>query len=718
MKRIAGFSLLAVMGIMTSCGADTEPKSDDTQTDKSLISMDNPFLNPSTLDFQAPDFTKIKDEHYRPALEEGMRIQLAEIEAIANNPEDPTFENTLVALEKSGELLNRTRRVFYLLAGAHTNDTIKAIQQELAPRFAGLTDAIFLNDNLFDRVKTIYNDRENLQLDSESLRLVEYYYQTFINSGAELSESDKETLRGYNEQLASLTTDFSNIALNAMQEGYYLTDDVSTLDGLSEGAIATAAEEAKTAGHEGKWLIPLLNTTQQPALSSLKKEETRKRLFENSWNRAELGDDNDSRALIIEVAQLRAKRAELLGFESYAHWNLVDQMVKEPKTVEDFFAKLVPAAKAKVEVEANELLELIRQDDPNATTVEPWNWNYYAEILRKQKFDLDEEEIMPYFELNSVLENGMFYAASQLYGLSFKERTDLPVYHEDVRVFDVLDNDGTQIGLFYSDNFARSTKRGGAWMSNIVGQSHLLGTKPVIYNVCNFTKPAPGQPALLTWDNVITLFHEFGHALHGFFADQQYPSLSGTSVSRDFVELPSQFNEHWATEPSVFANYAKHYETGEVMPAELVQKIRDASTFNQGYRLTELLAAAELDLHWHSISADTEITDANKFEEGSLEKAGLLFKSVPTRYRSSYFSHVFGGGYAAGYYAYIWTEMLDNDAFAWFEENGGMTRENGDRFREMILSIGNTKDLGQAYRDFVGREPNIKPMLIGRGMAD
>lgn len=714
MKRTTVFSLFFItLGLLSSCGSDGE--SSNTKENKNNL-MGNPFAEESTLDFQVPDFDKIKNEHFRPALEEGMRIQLEEIEAIANNEEAPTFENTLVALEKTGAVLKRTSRVFYLLAGAETNDEIREIQQEMAPKFAALSDAIYLNTNLFNRVKAIKEDLPNLNLDLESERLVTYYYDQFVSAGAELSESDKELLKSYNEELASLTTKFSNLSMEAMKEGAFITDNVDDLEGLSEAGIATAAEAAKAAGHEGKWLIPLMNTTQQPVLSSLKNAEIRKTILNNSFERAQKGDENDTRELIVKIAQLRAKRANLLGFESYAHWNLNNQMAKNPENVDNFFAQLVPAAVKRVKEEENELLAFVQKDNPNATKVNPSDWNYYAEQLRRAKYDLDEEEIKPYLELNNVLENGVFYAVNKLYGLTFSKRTDLPVYHEDVIVYDVFDHDGSQIGIFYSDNFARPTKRGGAWMSNLVGQSHLLGTLPVIYNVCNFTKPAEGQPALLTWDDVTTLFHEFGHSLHGFFADQKYPSLSGTNVPRDFVELPSQFHEHWALEPSVFANYAKHYETNEPMPADLVEKIKNSTTFNQGYRLAELLAAAQLDLEWHKIGGNTEIEDALTFEKEALERTGLLLEAVPPRYKSTYFNHVFGGGYGAGYYSYIWTEMLDNDAFAWFEANGGMTRENGDRFRKMILSIGNTVDLEQAFIDFIGREPSIEPMLKARGI--
>lgn len=713
MKRTAVFSLFITMGLLSSCGSSEE--SNNTTENKNNL-MDNPFAEESTLDFQVPDFTKIKNEHFRPALEEGMNIQLEEIEAIANNEEDPTFENTLVALEKTGSVLKRTSRVFYLLAGAETNDEIREIQQEMAPKFAALSDAIYLNTNLFNRVKAIKEQLPELDLDLESERLVTYYYEQFVSAGAELSEADKDLLKTYNEELASLTTKFSNLSMEAMKGGSFITDNVDDLEGLSESAIATAAEAATIAGHEGKWLIPLMNTTQQPVLASLKNSDIRKVILNNSFERAQKGGENDTRKLIVKIAQLRAKRANLLGFDSYAHWNLNNQMVKKPETVDKFFAQLVPAAVQRVKEEENELLALVKEDNPIATKVEPWDWNYYSEQLRRAKYDLDEEEIKPYFELYNVLENGVFFAVNKLYGLTFTERTDLPVYHEDVKVYDVFDHDGSQIGIFYSDNFARPTKRGGAWMSNLVGQSHLLGTSPVIYNVCNFTKPAEGQPALLTWDDVTTLFHEFGHSLHGFFADQKYPSLSGTNVPRDFVELPSQFHEHFALDPIVLANYAKHYETNEPMPADLVEKIKNSTTFNQGYRLAELLAAAQLDLEWHKITGDTEIEDALKFERDALERTGLLLEAVPPRYKSTYFNHIFGGGYGAGYYSYIWTEMLDNDAFSWFEANGGMTRENGNRFREMILSIGNTVDLEQAFIDFIGREPSIEPMLRARGI--
>ncbi|MFA5574311.1 MAG: M3 family metallopeptidase [Brumimicrobium sp.] len=709
MRKYA-LSLFAVLALSVAC-TDSNDKTEDNQKSKTI--MENPFIEESTLDFKVPDFSKIKDTDYEPAFEEGIRQKLEEIEAIANNEEEPTFENTLIALEKSGQMLTRVQRVFYLLAGANFNDEIKRVEELMAPKLASLSDAVFLNDNLFQKVKAIHEQRDKFE--GEDQRLIDYYYQKFVLSGAELSSDDKEVMKELNSRLATLTTQFSNMLVNASNNAAYLTDNVENLAGLSEGAIKAAANDAELAGEPGKWLLPQLNTTQQPPLTNLTNREVRKEIYKNSLSRAEKGDENDTREIIVEIAQIRAKQAQLLGFESYTEWNVQDQMAQTPQAIDNFFAQLVPPSVKAAQREAEELQKTINAEGADFE-LKAWDWNFYAEKLRKEKYDLDEEAIMPYFELNNVLENGVFYSANLLFGLTFSERTDIPVYHEDVKVYDVFDKDGSQIGLFYADFFMRSNKRGGAWMSNIVGQSYLLGTQPVIYNVCNFPKPADGQPALLTWDNVVTLFHEFGHSLHGFFASQNYPSLSGTRTPRDFVELPSQFNEHCAIYPSILANYAKHYETGEAIPVHLIDKIKKSSTFNEGYRFTELLAAANLDLEWHSISADEEISDASEFERKALESRGLYSELVPPRYRSTYFNHIFGGGYAAGYYAYLWTDMLNQDAFAWFEENGGLTPENGQRYRDMILSIGNSKDLAQAYKDFVGREASIKPLLKSKGM--
>jgi len=714
MKRHFSFLLIALAVVITSC---SNGKSGKTADQKTTDLSNNPFMKPSTLPYGAPDFTQIKDSDFQPAMEAGMKEQLSEVIKIANNPEGPTFENTLVALEKSGQTLKRVYGVFNLLAGANTNPTIQKIGEEEAPKLAAHEDAIYLNKELFYRVKRLYNLRNSMNLDPESKRLVEYYYQQFELAGANLSEADKTKLKKLNEEEATLSAQFTNRLLAAAKDGAMVVDNKAKLAGLSDNEIQAAAQDAKANNMDGKYLIPLQNTTQQPALQSLTDRDVRHELFEHSWTRAEKGDSDDTRAIISRLAEIRAQQAQLLGFKNYAAWKLQDQMAKTPEAVENFLDKLVPAATAKAKREAADIQKVIDKEK-GGFKLQPWDWNFYAEKVRKAKYDLDESQIKPYFELNNVLENGVFYAAHELYGLSFKERHDIPVYQKDVRVFDVIDKDSTTIGLFYCDYFKRDNKSGGAWMDNIIGQSKLLGTKPVIYNVCNFTKPAPGQPALLSFDDVTTMFHEFGHALHGFFADQEYPSLSGTAVARDFVEFPSQFNEHWALYPSVFKHYAINYKTGKPMPQELVDKIKKSATFNQGYALTELLAAAELDMQWHTIPAGDSIKNVDQFETNALEKTHLNLEQVPPRYRSTYFLHIWGNGYAAGYYAYLWTEMLDDDAYAWFKENGGLTRANGQRFRDMILSRGNTEDYGKMYKDFRGRDPEITPMLENRGLVE
>jgi peptidyl-dipeptidase Dcp len=713
MKTSLKLPLVAMLAIFASC----ENNSKKSASDNSNLSTSNPFLKESTLPYQVPDFNHIKDSDFKPAIEEGMKIHLNEINTIADNTESPTFENTLVAMEKSGQMLSRVNNVFGLLTGANTNDDLQKIKEEIAPKQAAHQDAIYLNAKLFKRIESIYNTRASLKLDAESNKLVEYTYQKFVLAGAKLSEDSKTNLKKLNEQEASLSAKFSNQLLAAAKVGALVTDNVSDLEGLSSGEINAAAQAAKTAKLDGKWLLSLQNTTQQPPLQSLSNRATRQKLFEASWNRAEKSDTNDTRKTIVEIAKIRAEKAKLMGFPNYATWKLQDQMAKTPAAVEAFFAKLVPSATAKAHAEAAEIQSLI-DTQKGGFKLEPYDWDYYAEQVRKAKYDLNETEVKPYFELNNVLKNGVFYAATQLYGITFKERTDLPVYHKDVKVFELLDKDSSTIGLFYCDYFKRDNKSGGAWMDNMVGQSKLMGTKPVIFNVCNFTKPAGGQPALISFDDVTTMFHEFGHALHGFFANQEYPSLSGTNVARDFVEFPSQFNEHWAVNPQVFKNYAIHYSTGQPMPQILVDKINKAAKFNQGYALTEVLAAAALDMQWHKLSATEPLQDADKFETAALQKTGLSLSYVPPRYRSSYFLHIWGNGYAAGYYAYLWTEMLDHDAFSWFEENGGLTLANGQRFRDMILSRGNTEDYGKMFRDFRGHDPNIKAMQKYRGLPE
>jgi peptidyl-dipeptidase Dcp len=674
----------------------------------------NPLMQKSTLPFQAPPFDQIQASDFLPAFKRGMKEQIREVQKIANDTTDPTFQNTLVALEKSGQLLTRVQHDFNILTSSNTNSKLQKVQKKVSPKLAAHHDAIYLNSKLFQRVKEVYNHRKDLDLDPESKRLTEYYYKKFVRAGANLSDEDKSKLKKLNEKAASLSTKFTNQLLAATKDGALVVDDTTKLRGLSENELKAAKQNADNRDLSGKWVIPLQNTTQQPDLAELKNRKVRKELFEHSWNRAEKSDSNDTRATIKKLAEVRAKTAKLLGFPNYAAWKLKNQMAKTPKAVEKFLNQLVKPSKANAKEEAAELQKIIDSKGGDFN-LRPYDWNYYAKFLRKKKFDLNEDSVRQYFELNDVLKNGVFYAANQLYGLTFKERDDIPVWHNGVRVFEVHDKDGSTLGLFYCDYFKRDNKSGGAWMSNLVTQSKLLNQKPVIYNVANFPKPAKGEPALLNFDQVSTMFHEFGHALHGFFADQKYPSLSGTSVARDFVEFPSQFNEHWALNPKVLKHYAIHYKTEKQMPQELVNKIKKASHFNQGYLFTELLEAALLDMHWHTISPSTKINDVDTFEKNALKDANIYLPKVPPRYRSSYFMHIWGNGYAAGYYAYLWTRMLSDDAFSWFQNHGGMTRENGQLFRDMVLSRGNTEDLEKMYEDFTGHKPNIGPMLKDLG---
>ncbi|HJR14298.1 MAG TPA: peptidyl-dipeptidase Dcp [Rhodanobacteraceae bacterium] len=681
----------------------------------------NPFSKASTLPFETADFSKIENSDFQPAIEAGMKLQRAEVEKIADNPAAPTFENTIVAMEKTGAMLNRVMAVFELLAGADTNPTLQKVQEVEAPKLAAHQDAIFLNPKLFARIQKLYDQRATLKLDPESARLLEYDYQQFVHNGAKLSSADKAKLKHYNEQLSTLSAQFQNKLLAADKAGALVVNDKARLDGLSPGEIDAAAQAAKARKLNGKWVIPLQNTTQQPALGSLDNRDVRQALFEHSWTRAEKGDANDTRATIEQMAHLRAQKAKLLGFDTFAAWKLENQMAKTSSAVMSFLDQLAPPAVARAEAEGKDRQAMIDKDQNKAGKPDfklaAWDWDYYGEQVRKAKYDFDESQVKPYFELNNVLENGVFYAANQLYGLTFKERKDIPVWEPSVRVFEVYDSNGKPLALFYCDYFKRDNKSGGAWMSNLVTQSKLLNKMPVIYNVANFTKPAPGQPALLSFDDVITMFHEFGHALNGMFADQEYPSLSGTVPQRDFVEFPSQFNEHWALYPTVFAHYAKNYKTGAPMPKALVDKLKNSQLFNKGYDMTELISAALLDMSWHTISPSApKVSDVDAFEAKALKDNHVDLSYVPPRYRSSYFSHIWGSGYSAGYYAYLWTQMLADDAYGWFEEHGGLTRANGDRFRQMVLSRGNTEDLAKMYAAWRGRAPNIDAMKKGRGL--
>ena len=675
----------------------------------------NPFFAVSALPYQAPPFDRIKDSDFQPAIDEGMKQQLAEVEKIANQSEPPTFDNTIVAFERTGALLTRATKVFSALAQANTNDTLQKVQKDESPKLAAHRDAIFLNPKLFARFKAIHEQRDTLGLDAEAKRLVERYYRTFVRSGAELSADNQGKLRELNKEQSQLSTEFRDKLLAGTKAGALVVDDPAALDGLQPGDLAAAAEAAKSRKLDGKYVLTLQNTTQQPAQSSLKNRGTRQQLFEASIQRTEHGDANDTREIIKRLAQLRAQRAQLLGYKTYADYTLEDQMAKTPEHAVKLMTDMVPASVAKAKGEAGKMQKLVDKQH-GRFKLAPWDWQFYSEQVKKDEFKLDENEIKQYFELDRVLQDGVFYAANKLYGITFKERHDIPVYQPDVRVFEVFDADGTPMALWYADYFKRDNKAGGAWMSTFVDQSGLLGTKPVAFNVCNFTKPAPGQPALLSRDDVVTMFHEFGHALHGMFSHVKYPLLTGTAVPRDFVEFPSQFNEHWADEPTVFANYAKHYQTGAPMPAALVQRIKDAGTYGEGFATTEYIAAALLDQAWHTLPADAPQQDVDAFETKALKEYHVDYALVPPRYRTSYFAHIWGGGYAAGYYAYLWTAVLRDDAFYWFKEHGGMTRENGQRFRDMVLSRGNTQDTDAMYRAFRGRDPSVEPLLIERGL--
>ena len=644
-----------------------------------------------------------------------MRQQLAEIDVIAKQMQAPTFENTIEAMERSGGLLTRANKAFQAVAGANMNDTLQKVGEATSPKLAAHSDAIHLNDQLYSRVKNLYDRRNSSNLTPEQKALIERYNRDFVRAGAQLSETDKIRMRALNQELSKLRTDFRKKLLAGTKAGALVVDSPAELAGLSDAEIQAAADAAKQRGLTGKWVLSLQNTTQQPAQAELKNRAVRQRLFELSTMRTSRGDSNDTRGTIRRMAQLRAEQAKLLGFPTWAAYSLDDQGAKNPDNAIKLLTDVVAPATARAREEINDMQKLIDAQG-GAFKLQPWDYQYYAEQVRKAKYDLDESQIKPYFELNSVLQNGVFYAANKLYGLTFRERHDIPVWHPDVRTFDVIDANGQPLALFYADYFKRDNKQGGAWMSSFVDQSRLTNKKPVVYNVANFSKPSAGQPALLTYDDVSTMFHEFGHALHGLFSSVQYPRFSGTNVPRDFVEFPSQFNEHWALEPSVFANFAKHYQTGAPMPAALVNKIKQARTFNQGFTTTELMGASLLDLAWHTLPAGTEVADVDAFEQNALRRYNLLIPEIPPRYRSPYFAHIWGGGYSAGYYAYTWSEVLDDDAYAWFTEHGGLTRDNGLRFRDMILSRGGTEDAATLYRNFRGRDPSVDALLIERGL--
>lgn len=678
---------------------------------------ENPLFTPSTLPFEAPNFDDISVEHYRPAFEKGMELELAEIDSIASNPEPPTFENTIVAMEKSGRLLERTSSVFYNLTSAHTNDQIQEIQSEMAPKLASHSDNIYLNADLFERVQTLYENRNELDLDEASKKLLEDSYRDFVRAGALLTDEEQQRMREINERTSTLTTQFQDNLLKITQERAVLVDDVEELDGLSEDRIAAAQEAAEERGHEDQYLLSITNTTRVPILKSLNNRDLRERVWKASAYRG-IGENGgvDNRPLVLELVELRAERATLLGYENHASYRHEPQTAENPENVLDMLTDLIPDVITNTEQEAAKITDVMREDGVEGE-LQPWDWEYYAEKVRQAEYDIDEAEVRPYFELDRVLKDGVFFTMNQLFGITFEERFDLPVYHEDVRVFDVFDEDGSQIGLFYADYFTRDSKRGGAWMNSFVSQSHLLDKKPVIVNVMNIPPPAEGEPALISFDNVTTMFHEMGHAVHGLFSDVKYPSQSGTSVPRDFVEFPSTFEEDWAILPEVLQNYAVHYETGEQIPSELLDKVIAARNFNQGFDTQEYLAATMVDLEWHLLDTTEIPSDVIEFEDQSLAKYNLDMKAVPPRYKSPYFAHIFAGGYSANYYAYIWSEILAADAFAYMRDNGGLTRENGNRFREYILSKGGSRDAMDLYESYRNGEPDVVHLLRRRGLT-
>jgi peptidyl-dipeptidase Dcp len=700
--------LIAAVAMAAAQFAHAEPAS--------MLPASNPFAKPSTLAFQYPAFDKIKNEDYAPAFAEGMRVHMAEIEAIANNKAAPTFDNTIVAMERAGRLLNRVQTVFFNLVGCNTNDEMQKLDKELAPKLAAHNDAIRLNGKLYQRVKALYDKRDKLHLSAEEKYLLERYNTDFVRAGAQLSDADKAKLKAYNAEIAGLQTQFSQNVLKEANASALVVDTREELAGMSDKAIDAAAAEAKKRGLDGKFVVPVVNTTQQAPLAVLTHRATREKLLALSLARGSHGGQFDNREVVLKLAKARAERARLLGYPSHAAYMLEDQTAKTTGAVNKLLAEFARPAVNNARKEAAEIQKVVDAEQ-GGFAAGAADWEYYSDKVRQAKYAFDQNQLRPYFEYNNVLLNGVFYAANKEYGISFKERHDLPVYNPDVRVFDVFDADGKQLAIFLHDPYARANKRGGAWMNAYVNQNSLMGTKPVIANHLNIPKPAAGEPTLLTYDEVRTMFHEFGHALHGMFSNVKYPRFGGTRVPRDFVEFPSQVNEMWMAWPEILSNYAKHYQTGAPMPKELLDKVQASQKFNEGYRTTEYLAASLLDQSWHQLGAEQIPADVLGFEANALHQAGVDFPLVPPRYRTTYFSHVFSGGYSAGYYGYLWAEKLDADTVEWFKENGGLSRKNGDRFRKMLLSKGGTMDAMDMYRAFRGRDANIEPLLERRGLT-
>ncbi|MGI4716958.1 MAG: M3 family metallopeptidase [Janthinobacterium lividum] len=686
----------------------------------SMLEASNPFAKPSTLPFQYPAWDKIRNEHFAPAFAEAMRQEALEIEAIANNKAAPTFDNTIVAMERSGQLMNRVSAAFGTLKGSYTNDALQALDKELAPKLAAHNDAIRLNPKLYARIKALYDKRNKLGLDAESQYLIERYHTDFVRAGAKLSEADKARMKAMNGQLAALSTQFAQNVLKEANASALVVDSRAELAGMTDKQIDAAAAEGKKRGLDGKFVIPVVNTTQQAALSVLSNRATREKLLAASLARGSRGGEFDNRDVVLKIARLRAERAVLLGYPNHAAYHLEDQTAKTTGAVNQLLADFAKPAVNNARKEAAEIQAAIDAEggqNGGGFQAAAHDWAYYSDKVRAQRYAFDAGQLRPYFELNRVLQDGVFFAANKEFGITFKERKDLPTYVEDVRTFDVFDHDGKQLAIFTFDPYARPNKRGGAWANAWVPQAKLLGTKPVIANNLNVAKPPAGEPTLLTYDEVRTTFHEFGHALHGMFSDVKYPRFSGSRVPRDYVEFPSQVNEMWMAWPEVLANYAKHYQTGEAMPKELLDKVQASQQFNEGFRTTEYLAASLLDQAWHQLSPNQIPSDVLAFEADALKKAGVDFALVPPRYRTTYFSHTFSGGYSAGYYGYLWAEKLDADTVNWFKENGGLTRKNGDRFRKTLLSRGGTIDAMQMYRNFSGRDAQVAPLLERRGLT-
>ena len=674
---------------------------------------ENPFALRSTLEYEMPDFTRINDESYLPAFHAGCEEHLHEVHEIIKQDE-VTFENTVVALERSGQLLTRVLTVFYNKSSSDTTDRLDEIEEEIAPKLSAHMDAIRLNQALFGRIKELYSNRDSLELNNEDAWLLERYYMDFTHAGAHLTDVQREDLTNLNEELSKLETLFGKNLLADTNTLAVEVDDVAELDGLSENEIAACAAAAKARGLEGKWLVTMVNFTGHPLLSSMKNRGLRERVMKNSLLKGNC-DVIDNRKVILEIVKLRAKRAELFGVKTHAEHVLQDRNAQNPENVHKMLKQIAPAAVRNAKLEGADLQKVIDANGEDFT-LESWDWDFYTEAVRLEKYNLDTSAMRPYFELERVLQDGVFFAANKLFGISFKERKDIVTYHPEARAFEVFNEDGSKLALFIGDFYTRDSKRGGAWMNNLVDQNHLLGQLPVVVNNLNIPKPPAGQPTLLTYDEITTLFHEFGHTLHGILSDVKYPRFSGTSVERDFVEFPSQVNEMWLTWPEVLDNYAKHYETGEKIPQEWVDNLKASAAFNEGHATTAYLAAAILDLAWHSLDSNATVADVEEFEAKAIEAYGLNYSPVPTRYRSTYFSHIFAGGYSAGYYGYIWSEVLDADTVDWFKENGGLTRANGDHFRNTLLSRGGSINSMQMFRNFRGRDATIEPLLKRRGL--